>query len=103
MLNNLCSLVDADGAYTGHRLDREPWEDRVFQRDGEISEILLEARAAQGEDRKALYVEACNIVTEEAYDVPLVNDLSTIAFRSNMDGVQAHCLGNMYFGDWSFK
>ena len=103
VLNNLCSLVDADGVYTGHRLDREPWEDRVFQRDGEISEILLEARAAQGEDRKALYVEACNIVTEEAYDVPLVNDLSTIAFRSNMDGVQAHCLGNMYFGDWSFK
>ena len=75
----------------------------MFQRDGEISEILLKARAAQGEDRKALYVEACNIVTEEAYDVPLVNDLSTIAFRSNMDGVQAHCLGNMYFGDWSFK
>ena len=103
VLNNLCSLVDADGMYTGHRLDRAAWENRVFQRDDEISEILLKARAAQGDDRKALYVEACNIVIEEAYDVPLVNDLSTIAFRSNMDGVKAHCLGNMYFGDWSFN
>jgi len=103
ILNNLCSLVDADGMYTGHRLDREAWENRVFQRDGEISEILLKARAAQGDARKALYVEACNIVTEEAYDVPLVNDLATIAYRSNMSGVKAHCLGNMYFGDWSFN
>lgn len=103
ILNNLCSLVDADGMYTAHRLDRAAWEDRVFQRDGEISEILLEARAAQGDARKALYVKACNIVAEEAYDVPLVNDLSTIAFRANMTGVKAHCLGNMYFGDWSFN
>ena len=103
IINNLCSLVDADGMYTAHRLDRKPWENRVFQRDGEISEILLKARAAKGDERKALYVEACNIVAEEAYDVPLVNDLATIAYRSNMSGVKAHCLGNMYFGDWSFN
>ena len=103
MLNNLCSLVDADGMYTGHRLDRAAWEDRVFARDGEISELLLAGRGAQGDARTPLYVEACNIVTDEAYDVPLVNDLSTVAFRSNMEGVRAHCLGNYYFGDWSFK
>lgn len=102
IINNLCSLVDADGVYTAHRLDREAWEDRVFQRDDEISALLLEARSAQGDARKALYVEACNIITEEAYDVPLVNDLATIAYRSNMTGVKAHCLSNMYFGDWSF-
>jgi len=103
ILNNLSSLVDADGVYTGHRLDRANWEDRVFKRDAEISEMLLTGRAAIGEARKPFYVKACNIVTEEAYDVPLVNDLSVIAFRSNMDGVKAHCLGNCYFGDWSFK
>ena len=103
LLNNLSSLVDADGMYTGHRLDRDAWEDRVFARDGEISELLLAGRAAQGDDRIPYYVEACNIVIEEAYDVPLVNDLSTVAFRDNMDGVHAHCLGNFYFGDWSFK
>lgn len=103
ILNNLCSLVDADGVYTGHRLDRKPWENRVFQRDGEISDILLKARAAQGDERKSMYVKACNIVTEEAYDVPLVNDLATIAYRSNMSGVKAHCLGNMYFGEWTFN
>lgn len=103
ILNNLSSLVDADGVYTGHRLDRAPWEDRIFARDAEISELLLQGRSAIGEARTPYYVEACNIVTEEAYDVPLVNDLSVIAFRSNMDGVHAHCLGNCYFGDWSFK
>lgn len=102
IINNLCSLVDADGMYTAHRLDRANWEDRVFQRDDEISELLLQARSAQGDARKALYVQACNIVTEEAYDVPLVNDLATIAYRSNMAGVKAHCLSNMYFADWSF-
>lgn len=103
ILNNLSSLVDADGVYTGHRLDRAAWEARVFARDGEISELLLAGRSALGKDRIPLYVEACNIVTDEAYDVPLVNDLSVIAFRDNMEGVFAHCLGNCYFGDWSFK
>ena len=103
VLNNLSSLVDADGVYTGHRLDRAAWENRVFARDEEISSLLLEGRSAIGKDRIPYYVEACNIVTEEAYDVPLVNDLSVIAFRSNMDGVHAHCLGNCYFGDWSFN
>ena len=102
LLNNLCSLVDADGMYTGHRLDRAPWEDRVFARDAEISELLLQGRAAQGAARTPLYVKACNIVTEEAYDVPIVNDLSIVAFRSNMQGVKAHCLGNYFFFDWSF-
>lgn len=103
LLNNLSSLVDADGMYTGHRLDRPAWESRVFARDEEISELLLAGRGAQGEARVPFYVEACNIVTEEAYDVPIVNDLSTIAYRANMSGVEAHCLGNMYFGDWSFN
>lgn len=102
LLNNLSSLCDADGVYTGHRLDRAAWENRVFARDAEISELLLQGRSALGAARTPLYVEACNIITDEAYDVPLVNDLSTIAFRSNMSGVKAHCLGNCYFGDWSF-
>ena len=103
IVNNLSSLVDADGVYTGHRLDRDAWEGRVFARDEEISTLLLEGRSAIGAARIPYYVEACNIITEEAYDVPLVNDLSVIAFRSSMSGVHAHCLGNCYFGDWSFN
>lgn len=103
VLNNLSSLVDADGVYTGHRLDRPAWENRVFARDKEISELLLAGRSALGKDRLPIYVKACNIITDEAYDVPLVNDLSVIAFRSSMGGVSAHCLGNCYFGDWSFQ
>ena len=102
MMNNLCSLVDADGMYTEHRLDRAAWEDRVFSRDDEISELLLAGRAAQGEDRIPLYVEACNIVTEEAYDVPLVNDLTVVAYRTELTGVEAHCLGNYFFFNWGW-
>ncbi len=102
IIDNLCSLVDADGMYTEHRLDRAAWENRVFARDGEISELLLAGRAAQGADRTALYVKACNIITEEAYDVPLVNSLVTVAYNSSLTGVKAHCLGYYYFYDMSF-
>ena len=65
-------------------------------------DLLLAGRAAQGEDRDAIYVEACNIITEEAYDVPLVNDVSVVAYRSTMSGVQAHCLGNYLFYYWGW-
>lgn len=103
VLNNLSSLVDADGVYTAHRLDREPWGDRVFARDKEISDLLIKGRAARDQERVPIYVEACNIITEEAYDVPLVNDLSTVAFNSSLDGVKAHCLGNYFFYNWKWK
>lgn len=101
MINNLCSLVDADGMITVHRMDRWPKE-VCFQRDPELYDLLLAGRAAQGDDRDQYYVEACNIITEEAYDVPLVNDVSTVAYRSTMTGVEAHCLGNYNFYHWGW-
>lgn len=102
IINNLCSLVDADGMITVHRTDR--WDaSKCFQRDGEIYDLLMKGRSAQGDDRKQYYVDAANIITEEAYDVPMVNDITTVAFNSNLDGVKAHCLGNYYFYRWSWK
>lgn len=101
ILNNLCSLVDADGMITAHRMDRWP-EEKCFERDPELYDMLMAGRAAQGEERDAIYVEACNIITEEAYDVPLVNDVSVVAYRSTMTGVEAHCLGNYLFYYWGW-
>lgn len=99
--DNLCSLVDADGMYTVHRTDR--WDaEHCWARDAEIEELLLAGRAAQGDARTPLYVEASNIITEEAYGVPLVNGLTTVAYSTALTGVEAHCLGNYNFYFWGW-
>ena len=96
IVNNLSSLVDADGIITGHRTDR--WEEGLhYARDPELYDLFMKGRAAQGDARKQFYVEGCNIITEEAYDVPLLNDITTVAYRSELKNVQAHCLGNYNF------
>lgn len=48
-------------------------------------------------------MEACNIITDEAYDVPLVNDITTVAYNKDLSGVNAHCLGNYNFYYWSWN
>ena len=44
-----------------------------------------------------------DIVTEEAYDVPLVNSIVTVAYNTKLDGMKAHCLGNynFYYCSWN--
>lgn len=101
--DNLSSLIDADSIMTYHSM--ESWWDPETQgspRDPEIWELVLEGRATQGEAREPIYAEICNIITEEAYDVPLVNSLVTVAYNSNIKGVEAHCLGNYNFYYWSW-
>lgn len=100
--NNLNSLVDADGIMTYHRLDRWPL-DHCAPRDEELSDLFMKGRAAQGDARLPYYVEGCNIITEEAYDVPLVNDMTTIAYNKDLAGVEAHCLGSYLMYNWSWK
>ncbi len=102
LVNDLSSLVDADGIKTHHRLDRWP-SNLWYPRDEELNELFQAGAAAQGEDRIPYYVEACNIITDEAYDVPLVNDMTTVAYNSALSGVEAHCLGNYncYFWSWN--
>ena len=60
-------------------------------------------REVQGEERIPYYTQACNIITEEAYLVPLYNGIITVAYNAGLQGVQAHCLGTYNFYHWSWK
>lgn len=98
---NLSSLVDADGVMSYFLFNRlEPA--RMYEREEEICGLFSEGRALQGDARLPYYVEGCNIITEEAYMVPLYNGVITVAFNSALQGVEAHCLGNFNFFYWSW-
>jgi len=102
--DNLSSLVDADSMMTYHSMDS--WWDPAVQgsaRDPEIWELIQEGRATQGDARKPIYASICDIVTEEAYDIPLVNSIVTVAYNSKLEGMAAHCLGNynFYYCSWA--
>ena len=60
-------------------------------------------REVQGEERIPYYTQACNIITEEAYLVPLYNGIITVAYNAGLQGVQAHCLGTYNFYHWIWK
>lgn len=102
--DNLSSLVDADSLMTYHSL--ASWWDPAVQgnkRDPEIWELIQKGRATQGEARKPIYGEICDIITEEAYDIPLVNSIVAVAYNSKLQGMEAHCLGNynFYYCSWA--
>ena len=104
--NNLCSLVDADGMANFFRpayLNNAYTINSQYPRTEEIYEICMEGRAVQGDARGEIYAKACNIITEEAYLVPLYNGLINVAFRTDLKGVQAHCLGSYNFRFWSWE
>ena len=97
------SLVDADGFlnfYMG--VDYAPTTNNQYPRTAEINELGMKGRQAQGEERKALYLEAVNIVTEEAYAVPLYADTNTLAYTTALSGVEVHPLGivNIFNLNW---
>ncbi len=102
--DNLSSVVDADSLMTYHSMDS--WWDPAVQgspRDPEIWDLIQEGRATQGDARKPIYASIADIVTEEAYDVPLVNSIVTVAYNTKLDGMKAHCLGNynFYYCSWN--
>ena len=98
------SLVDADGFlnfYMG--VDYAPTTNNQYPRTAEINELGMKGRQAQGEERKALYLEAVNIVTEEAYAVPLYADTNTLAYTTALSGVEVHPLGIVNIFDLNWK
>lgn len=98
------SLSDADGFLNFFMAtDYAPTNNNQHPRTKEIYDIGMEARKAQGEERKALYLKAVNIVTEEAYEVPLYADTSTLAFNSGLQGVEVHPLGIVNVVNLSWK
>ena len=101
----LSSMVDADGAstyfnttpgFTYTKNCKYPLADVIYP-------LFVQGREEQGEDRLPYYVEACNIITEEAYLVPLYNGIVAVAYSSNLEGVEAHCLGTYNFYHWSWR
>lgn len=102
--DNLSSLVDADSLMTYHSM--ASWWDPAVQgspRDPEIWDLIQEGRATQGDARKPIYASIADIVTEEAYDIPLVNSIVTVAYNKKLQGMKAHCLGNynFYYCSWN--
>lgn len=98
------SLLDADGFLNFFMAtDYAPTNNNQHPRTQEIYDLGMEARAAQGEARKELYLKAVNIVTEEAYEVPLFADSNTLAYNEGLDGVEVHPLGIVNLFNLSWK
>lgn len=95
----LSSIPDAD-AIAGFFKPERFSEDIRYPRADEIYELSLLGCSAQGDDRLPYYTEICNIITDEAYNVPLYNGIVTIAYNANLEGVGAHCLNYYLFRYW---
>lgn len=102
--NTNSSLMDADGFLNFFMAtDYAPTNNNQHPRTKEIYELGMAARAAQGDARKELYLKAVNIVTEEAYEVPLFASTNTLAFNSNLNGVVVHPLNIVCFYNLAWK
>lgn len=99
---NLSSLIDTD-ALISYFIVTKYDANVKYPREAEIYETLMKARATQGDARLGLYADVCNILTGEAYNVPLYNGVTTVAYNSNLSGVEAHCLGSYNFRLWSWN
>ena len=84
----LSSMVDADGAST--YFNTTPGfaytKNCKYPLAEEIYPLFAEGCKAQGEERIPYYTEACNMITEEAYLVPLYNGIITVAFQDSLQG-----------------
>ena len=102
LCDNLSSIPDAD-AIAGFFKPTRFAESVAYPRAPEVYELSLKGCAAQGDERLPIYTEICNILTDEAYMVPLYNGITTIAYNANLDGVGAHCLNYYLFRYWNWK
>lgn len=103
--NTSSSLIDADGFLNFFMATEANYAQTLnnqHPRTKEIYDLGLQARAAQGEARKELYRQMVDICTDEAYEVPLFANPSTMAYRADLQGVKIYPLGVVYFYDWSW-
>ncbi len=102
--NTSSSLLDADGFLNYFMAPEANYAQTLnnqYPRTQEIYDMGMEARMAQGEARQELYLKMVDICTEEAYEVPLFSNPSTMAYRADLQGVKVYPLGVVYFYDWS--
>ena len=103
--NTSSSLLDADGFLNYFMATEANYAQTLnnqYPRTQEIYDLGMEAREAQGDARKELYLQMVDICTEEAYEVPLFSNPSTMAYRSALQGMKVYPLGVVYFYDWSW-
>ena len=99
------SVLDADGLYTlfnGDYLDSTGNYGTGSIRDARLTELTALGRVTTDEEeRKAIYAEACNIVTDQAYMIPMYCEMNIVAFNENVEGVQPRALTGVYFfNEW---
>lgn len=98
------SLMDADGISNYYMaVPYAQTDNNQFGRTKELYDLSMEARKVQGDARKDLYKQIVNIVTEEAYQVPIFANTTTIAYNNGLSGVAAHPLNMVRFQEWSWK
>lgn len=101
------SLLDADGFlnfFMASEANYAPTVNNQHAKTKEIYDMGMEARTLADEGaRKELYLKCVNIVTEEAYEVPLYVDVNVMAFRSDLKGVEVHPLTLLTFYNWSWE
>lgn len=102
LCDNLSSIPDAD-AIAGFFKPTRFAESVSYPRAPEIYQLSQKGCSAQGDARLPYYTEICNIITDEAYMVPLYNGITTIAYNADLGGVGAHCLNYYLFRYWYWK
>lgn len=96
------SLNDADAFLNWYMLP--PYtatNNNQHPRNKEIYNLCIQARAAQGDARKALYLQAANIASQEAYDIPLYSPVNTMAWNTKLTGIKVHLQNVILFHDLS--
>ena len=99
------SVLDADGLYTlfnGDYLDSTGNYGTGTIRDDRLTELTGLGRVTTDEEeRKAVYAEACNIITDQAYMIPMYCEMNIVAYNENIEGVEPRALTGVYFfNDW---
>jgi len=102
LCDNLSSIPDADAIAGFFKPSRFP-ENIRYPRADEVYQLSRLGCMAQGDARLPYYTEICNLITDEAYMVPLYNGITTIAYNAALEGVGAHCLNYYLFRYWKWK
>lgn len=100
------SMMDSDGLMPIFSPPEAGWtysQNAQYGRTREIYAILQEGRATQGDARRDIYRKAVDIITDEAYTVPLYTEIQTVAYNDGLEGVTGHCLGTYNFYNWKWK
>lgn len=108
--SNTVSLVDADGLFMmGYHFDQALIDAGMFDTGthNETLDALIDAGRANpnidSAERKAIYKDAVNNITENAYVVPLFYGLSVVAYNKDLKGIEPSLLVGLYLvNDWSW-